>query len=174
MKIDITPEEVIAIFAAWLKTPEPSVVASSPFSGPVMKMVQSAFDGIMREIGSKPPELGGWLLGPVGERLVTHFVLDTSGVCSPTKWVFGAQDANRMLREYVPLRVDMKGFVHSHPSGITSLSSQDLKAFRRPFDNRKNVGLTEVLAPIVVDGKIYPYILYREAVKPVLAQIVIC
>ena len=141
---------------------------------PVMKMTQTPYQQIIRDIGIPKPERGGVVLGPVDEKIVTHFIFDATGVGTAASWTFGHQWINEVLKKYAPLGLDMKGFVHSHPSGITSLSSQDLKDFRKPFDNAKNGDLTEVLAPLVVDGQIYPYILYRDNPKPVLARIVLC
>ena len=137
-------------------------------------MSQTAYQQLLRDIGAHKPERGGYLLGPVNERMASHFVFDETGVGSAVSWTFGHGRINELLKKYVPLGLDLKGFVHSHPSRMTSLSSQDLTDFCKPFGNGKNGDLTEILAPLVVDGQIYPYILYRDNPKPVLAQIILC
>src|SRR5262249_49931827 len=128
---------------------------------PLMRLTQSAYQQIMREIGTKAPELGGILLGPVNESIATHFVLDETGNGSAVSWTFGHNRINELLREYVPLNLDMKGFVHSHPAGASSLSAQDINDFRKPFANGKNEHLAEVWAPIVVANRLIPYLFLR-------------
>jgi proteasome lid subunit RPN8/RPN11 len=138
-----------------------------------MKWTQTVYQQILREIGSKPPELGGILLGPVGELLATHFVFDETGRGSTVAWTFGHNRINEVLRQYVPLKLDMKGFVHSHPTGVTSLSAQDVNDFRKPFANSKNHDLPEVWAPIVVGNRVIPYVLLRDQAQPALAHLVL-
>jgi hypothetical protein len=140
---------------------------------PPMKWTQGVYQQVIREIGSKPPELGGVLLGPADEMLATHFIFDETGRGSSTSWTFGHARLNELLRQYVPLRLHMRGFVHSHPSRVTSLSAQDVNDFRKPFANAKNENLTEVWTPIVVDGRVYPYLLYPDQPQPMLAQLVL-
>jgi len=175
MQIECTLEEFYALFPALKKTPRARRNGSqTQFERlPTMRWTQSVYQQIMREIGSKPPELGGILLGPAGELLATHFVFDETGRGSSVAWTYGHNRINEILRQYVPLKLDMKGFVHSHPSGVTSLSSQDVNDFRKPFANAKNEDLAEVWAPIVVDGRVLPYLLYRDHAQPVLTQLVL-
>src|SRR5437899_3125268 len=58
--------------------PEPAdAVPAARLEGqPLMKMTQAAYRDILREIAGRPPERGGILLGPAGQSLATHFVLD--------------------------------------------------------------------------------------------------
>jgi proteasome lid subunit RPN8/RPN11 len=175
MQIECTLEEFHSLFPA-LKKPQRrrSNTSPAPYERqPPMKWTQSVYQQIIREIGSKPPELGGILLGPTGESLATHFAFDEAGRGSTVSWTFGHDRINELLRQYVPLKLDMKGFVHSHPSGVTSLSTQDVTDFRKPFANGKNQDLTEVWAPIVVGGRVIPYMLLRDQPQPVLAQLVL-
>jgi proteasome lid subunit RPN8/RPN11 len=141
---------------------------------PVMKWTQTVYQRVLRDIGGFPPERGGILLGPVGELMATHFVLDETGSGTSASWTIGHVQINELLRKHVPLGLDMKAFVHSHPSGMTSLSGQDIADFRKPFAKSKHESLAQVWAPLVVDGQIYPYILYREQPEPVPARLVLC
>ena len=175
MRFECTDDEYRSLFLAPRHSKEPRENSSAtPYTRmPLMKWTQSVYQQILREIGAKPPQLGGILLGPTGELLATHFIFDETGRGSSASWTFGHHRINEILREYVPRKLDMKGFVHSHPSGITSLSAQDVNDFRKPFSNDRNEDLTEVWAPIIVDGRTYPYLLYPNQPKPVLAQLVL-
>jgi proteasome lid subunit RPN8/RPN11 len=175
MRFECTPEE-FHLFFPLLKKPQRPRRHGSPAQFermPPMKWTQSVYQQVMREIGSKPPELGGILLGPTGETLATHFVFDETGRGSTASWTFGHNRINEILRQYVPLKLDMKGFVHSHPSGVTSLSAQDVDDFRKPFANTKNEDLAEVWAPIVVGSRVVAYTLLRDQPQPVLAQLIL-
>jgi proteasome lid subunit RPN8/RPN11 len=175
MRFDCTPEEFHSLFPD-LKKPQRPRRNGSPTQFarmPPMKWTQTVYQQIIQEISSKPPELGGILLGPTGELLATHFIFDETGRGSSASWTFGHNRINEILRQFVPLKLDMKGFIHSHPRGVTSLSAQDVTDFRKPFTNAKNEDLAEVWAPIVVDGRVVPFVLYRHQPQPVLAQLVL-
>jgi len=175
MHIECTPDEFRSLFVVPKKRKSqwPNGSPAQLERLPIMRWTQSVYQQIIRDIGSRPPELGGILLGPADELLATHFVFDETGRGSSTSWTFGHTRINEILRQYVPLKLHMRGFVHSHPASVTSLSSQDVNDFRKPFANAKNEDLTEVWAPIVVGGRIYPYLLYPDKPQPVLAQLVL-
>lgn len=166
MQLNLESEEFLRLFPAHAGKgrrkkpahPRPKQNDQLPF----MKLSQTAYQAIMRDIGAHPPERGGILLGPVGEMSATHFIFDETGKGTGASWTFGHLRINEILKQYVPLGLDMRGFIHSHPSGYRTLSSQDLTDFSKPFHNPKNEDLQEVWAPIVVDGSIYPFIIFRD------------
>jgi proteasome lid subunit RPN8/RPN11 len=141
---------------------------------PLMRLTQSAYCDIMQEIGERPPERGGILLGPAGQALATHFVPDETGRGTSASWAFDHRRLNEIIRHYLTVRMDMLGFVHSHPPGYRQLSPQDIRDFQKPFANAKNTNLHEVWAPIVVDGALHPYILLRDDPDvPALAELIL-
>lgn len=129
---------------------------------PVMKLAQSAYKQIMGEIGGRAPESGGVLLGPLKEYAATHFVFDEAGICTGTSWTFGHAWLNDVLQKYLRANMDAKGFIHSHPAGFRGLSGGDMLIPQKAFANTKNEDLYEVWMPIVVDGEIMPFIVYRD------------
>jgi len=54
----------------------------------------------------------------------------------------------RMKEVWLPARLDMKGFVHSHPGEFDRLSHGDLVYIRRLLD--KNPDMSVFTAPIVI------------------------
>jgi proteasome lid subunit RPN8/RPN11 len=187
MKVNIegSPEELREVLGGesrkkeWrpeCRREEPPLVQLPPVAPrqprqPLMRWTQPVHRDVMRQIADKPPELGGVLIGPAEEMRATHFIFDETGTGSAVEWIFGHVRINEILKEYTARGMDMKGFLHSHPPGSTQLSGQDLRDFRKPFLNPKN-DVTEIWAPLVVNGVIYPYILYPEG-EPVLAQLVL-
>jgi hypothetical protein len=108
-------------------------------------------DWVLREIeaelGARPPERGGALLGPPGRALVTRFVPDpgaeaTSASYRPSR----ALDARvKELEREAPL--ELKGIVHSHPRGLDRPSDQDARELAAGL--RLNGHMPCYLAPIV-------------------------
>lgn len=143
------------------------------FNLPIIQVAQTCHQQIVRDIMSKPPEVGGWLLGPTGSPVVTHFVLDSTGRGTAASFTFDHTRLNDILRQYVALGLDAKGAIHSHPSGYTRLSSGDLTYVKKLFNNPKN-DVHEIYMPIVVDRNIHPYIVYRDNPdEPQPAQLVL-
>ena len=143
MRIHGTPQEFRSLFRVGRKRvkPQQDNGPHQPKSLPLMKWTQSVYQQIIREIGSRPPELGGILLGPADDLLATHFVFDKTGYGSSVSWTFGHHRINDILRQYAPLKLDMKGFVHSHPSSVNSPSPSGYQRdLRKPFDSVKNEG----------------------------------
>lgn len=128
---------------------------------PVILMAQTVYQDIINHLATKPPEAGGVLIGPRDHRSVSHYVPDDTGTSSPTSFTFDHKRLNEILRDYVRLGLDAKGFVHSHPPGVHRLSSGDHAFIRTQLSNPKNTP-GEILMPIVVGREIIPYIVYAD------------
>ena len=141
--------------------PPPSFPPVEP-GVPIMRFTHQAYQAVMKLLGEVPPEAGGLLLGPRDTYLVTHFHRDEDGVGTPGTFTLGAKGLNAALKVYKEARLEMKGFVHSHPSRVKAPSVQDLEYAAHLLQNPKNEGADELLLPIYCGGTLYPYIIYRD------------
>jgi hypothetical protein len=178
MKLECDAEEWVRIFFGKPRLPEmepSSLVPRDYASFPHMKFTKAVYKQIMDQLAPLKPERGGMILGPDNQQFVSHFVLDDTGMGTGGSWTFGHKRLNEILKEYLALGLDCKGFIHSHPPGYQSLSQQDVIEFGKDFRNPKHQDLDEIWLPIIVDGLLYPYILYRNKPdQPVSAQLVLC
>ncbi len=130
---------------------------------PVVKISRSACKDILFAIGSQQPESGGILLGPVGSNEVTDFFFDTRGSCTEVSYSpdhVGLKQ--KMEKEWLPAGIDMKGFVHSHPSRLDGLSVGDMVYINRLLDI--NDDMTMFIAPIVIpqEFRMRPIVVFRD------------
>lgn len=121
---------------------------SSPTVPPIW-MCRHVHCEVMCTIGARRPETGGILLGPIGSNDITHFYFDETASCSGATYSPDHITLRRKMKEvWLPARVDMKGFVHSHPGGFDRLSDGDLVYIRRLLE--KNPDMSVFSAPIVI------------------------
>ena len=130
---------------------------------PVVKISRSVCKDILFTIGSRQPESGGILLGPVGSNDVTDFFFDTRGSCTGVSYSpdhVGLKQ--KMKEEWLPAGIDMKGFVHSHPSRLDGLSVGDMTYINRLLDI--NDDMTMFVAPIVIpqEFRMRPIVVLRD------------
>src|SRR5512145_1152420 len=79
------------------------------------------------ELGGRPPERGGALLGPRERPLVTHLVPDPDAVVTATTYAPSRRLAARVNELEVEADLELKGIVHSHGSGLDRPSEQDAR-----------------------------------------------
>ncbi|WP_198000919.1 Mov34/MPN/PAD-1 family protein [Gimesia fumaroli] len=128
--------------------------------GPVLKMTQSAYQQILDDLVEHPfrKEKAGILLGPTAEDdLVTHYVPDENGQATYSSFTLDAASLNRTLKHRKGVGLNCKGVVHVHPPGALHPSFGDLEYVAKLFANPKNTEATQVMLPIVADGRLYPY-----------------
>lgn len=105
---------------------------------------------IKSTVGRKEPETGGILLGPPSRDVISMFIFDHEGSrlatgASYTPHIPSLQKrVNNLHRRYGYV---IKGFVHSHPGSMSSLSYGDLHTIRKYFDDENS--LPYFFAPIV-------------------------
>jgi proteasome lid subunit RPN8/RPN11 len=118
-------------------------------------------------------ERGGLLLGPLETEQVTIFVPDRTGESRPGSFTFDHARLNAALAGWLAQGFDCKGFAHSHPPGCTELSDGDLEYVRGILALPAN-DVTEVLMPVVCDGRMHGFIVYPDRPnEPVDAEIFI-
>lgn len=128
--------------------------------GQVLLMAKTAYEAGMDFLGGREPEAAGLLIGPKRHRSVTHFVPDMTGKSTPGSFTWDHDGLNKILRQYLPLGLDAKGFWHSHPSGCRRLSQGDLSFVKRVFSTPGND--ETVLMPLFVDGACHPFIVHPD------------
>lgn len=117
-----------------------------------IKMSHKAYKKIMNSICSRPAESGGILLGPVGTNEVTDFYFDSGGTCTGASYSPDHVTLNKLMKQkWLPAKIDMKGFAHSHPGRLDKLTSGDLSYIKRLLN--KNSDMDMFIAPIIIPGE---------------------
>jgi hypothetical protein len=130
---------------------------------PEIRMSRRVPRAIMCTIGSRWPESGGILLGPIGDSSITDFYFDATACCSGATYSPDHLTLRRkMEEEWLPAGLDFKGFVHSHPGSFDRLSAGDLIYIRRLL--KKNPDIISFAAPIVIprEFRIQANVVLRE------------
>ena len=130
---------------------------------PIVKISRSVCKDILFTIGSQQPESGGILLGPVGSNEVTDFFFDSRGSCTRSSYSPDHVTLMRKMKEeWLPAGIDMKGFVHSHPNRLDSLTAGDMIYINRLLDI--NDDMTMFIAPIVIpqEFRMRPIVIRRD------------
>ena len=128
-----------------------------------VRIKREAFYALMHQLGTKPAERGGIILGPVGTNDITHFYFDRDGGCTGSSYSPDYITLNRKMREqWLPAGLDMKGFVHSHPGNLDSLTAGDMSYIKKLLS--KNPDMNMFIAPIVLPHqyRIQPLIISRD------------
>ena len=129
---------------------------------PVMKLTQSVYWEILDDLSEETftREKAGILLGPTAEDdLVTHYVPDEKGSGTRSSFTLDAKSLNKILQRYKEVKLNCKGVVHAHPPGVLRPSVPDLQYVAKLFSNPKNKEATQVMLPIVCNGRFYPYLI---------------
>ena len=141
--------------------------------GPILKMTQSVYLEILDDLVEQPfrREKAGMLMGPTAEDdLITQYIPDKTGRATYSSFTLDAESLNRTLHRHKNVGLDCKGIVHVHPPGILRPSFGDLQYVAKLFANPKNEETTQVMLPIVCNGRLYPYLIDadnpREIVVP--------
>tara|TARA_R110002049_G_scaffold167265_5_gene333470 strand:+ start:11024 stop:11680 length:657 start_codon:yes stop_codon:yes gene_type:complete len=140
-------------------------------AGSILKMTQSVYREIMDDLVEQPfrREKAGMLLGPSEEDdLVTHYIPDKNGRATYSSFTLDAASLNKTLRKYKGVNLNCKGVVHVHPPGVLQPSLGDLVYVAQLFANPKNTETTQVMLPIVCNGRLYPYLIHAESPREVL------
>jgi proteasome lid subunit RPN8/RPN11 len=115
----------------------------------VINMTREAFDKMMFAICPRPAERGGLLLGQVGSPDVSDFFFDAGGNVTGVSYSPDYLTLNKKMKEeWIPAGLDMKGFVHSHPGSLDTLTHGDLVYIKKLLT--ANPDMSMFIAPIII------------------------
>ena len=108
---------------------------------------ESVLHEIETAIANHPPERGGAILGPVGQPIITHFLLDEQARTSGASYLPSPQLTQRVQQLELMEKVEFKGVIHSHPGGLDRPSGPDETAMLEGLN--LNPHIPYFVAPIV-------------------------
>ena len=117
-----------------------------------VQISRSALDAIIENIGSKRPETGGMLIGPIGGDKITHFVFDEEASVSSITYSPSFEELSVLCDIAAEKGYTLKGFCHSHPCGCSQPSYGDMEYVRKFF--RENEKLEKFYMPILTGAPI--------------------
>jgi len=129
----------------------------------IVNMTREAFDKTMLSICSRPAESGGLLLGQVGSNDVSDFFFDAGGNFTGASYSPDHVTLNKKMKEeWIPAGIDMKGFVHSHPGSLDTLTCEDLIYIKRLL--MANSDMSMFIAPIIIppEFRIRAMVVFRD------------
>jgi proteasome lid subunit RPN8/RPN11 len=122
---------------------------TDPLAPRPLEILRSVLDAIGATLGRRPAEEGGALGGSRADGIVRHFAFDASARRSGATYSPDHGGLNRLFADrWNPNRVNLLGFVHSHPAGVRRPSSGDLRYARDILDRIPE--LDRLLLPIVM------------------------
>lgn len=127
-----------------------------------IKIKRKVLREAMEKIGSIPAESGGILLGPRGCNYVTHFYFDRGSRNSSTSYTPDYKTLNLKMRtEWKPAGLRVRGFIHSHPGNLDTLTAGDISYIQKLMD-RNNMDM--FVAPIILPHQysIRPWVVSRN------------
>lgn len=147
-------------------------------------VLDSVVGEIAHTIAAHPPERGGALLGFIGRPFVTRFIFDDEAHATAVTYQPSRALARRVKEVEAHEGLELKGIVHSHPSGMDYPSGQDQHELSVGLEI--NAHMPFYLAPIVTsrpdpqrldghevhagDGKISFFAAYRQTGGGVLLR----
>ena len=127
------------------------------------KITTSAYQEIVKKIGSQEPEKGGILMGKDG--VVTDFIFDKAAATTRSTYTLNVAYLNPIIKELKQQGKQLLGILHSHPNNYATLSDRDREYFSSQFKNFPH--LEYMYTPIVFSAKqdefeIFPYVFHKN------------
>lgn len=113
---------------------------------PTVVFHDSALQLISEQVAAHPPERGGLLVGPRGVPVVSDFLVDHHAAATGVTFRL-SRESERRLHEYEGAGHQLKGVLHSHPSGLPHPSSGDEETFAAQL--RRMPHLPYLITPII-------------------------
>jgi len=127
-----------------------------------MKITETAFNGVINHIASKPAETGGAFFGKESDYVIRRFVPDTNAVTTRSTYSIDAKYLNQVIKKlWDEEGLSLIGIVHSHPQGFALLSSPDIHYFKGLLGKLTRKKFYAPILHTVPDGgfSLYPYVL---------------
>lgn len=113
----------------------------------MLHVLDTVVSEIADTIASHPPERGGALLGFIGRPFVTRFVFDEYAKTTHVTYKPSRELAQKVKEVEARENLELKGIIHSHPSGMDRPSGQDERELKVGLEI--NTHMPFYLAPIV-------------------------
>lgn len=128
------------------------------------RITTSAYNEMIKTVGSQPAESGGLLFGSRKDWVVTKFLFDKNAKTTSTTYSFNVVYLNPMIEKLGNEGLQLLGFFHSHPQGYKQLSEPDREYFFRQFNN---IPVDKFLTPLMfpaTDGSydFIPYVYHKD------------
>ncbi|UOY05011.1 Mov34/MPN/PAD-1 family protein [Muricauda sp. SCSIO 64092] len=128
------------------------------------RITTSAYNEMLKTVGSHKAEKGGLLFGSRKDWVVTKFLYDRDAKTTSGTYTFNVGYLNPMIEKLGNQGYELLGFAHSHPAFCKTLSAQDRQYFASQF---KNIPVDKFLVPLMfpaTDGTydFIPYVFYKD------------
>lgn len=135
---------------------------------PRLLMAQTTYLQIMHHLTTVPPEAGGPVFSMMDHAAIIAYHADDSAKTTSVSYTLVCTRLAEPLRVRRLAGLTCVGVAHSHPPGYASPSFGDMQYVQKVFVNPKNVALTQFCLPIVCDGVLWPYVIFRD--EPTIAH----
>jgi proteasome lid subunit RPN8/RPN11 len=117
---------------------------------------------VVAELEYRHVEEAGVLFGVPGTHLATLFVRDRAGKKTANSFTLDTNTLNAVIRGAKPWNLELLAVVHSHPPGVWEPSAGDIQYARQLFAHPRNGEANCFFLPLLVNGLLIPYLLYRN------------
>ena len=133
-----------------------------PIKDNELAFTRPVFDQIAQELPYRGREEAGLLLGPKGTQLVTQFVRDKLGTKTASSFTLHTPTLNEVILGAKQWDLELLAVIHCHPDGVWQPSGGDIRYVRDLFAHPKNGTASQFFMPLVVSGRLLPYLLFRD------------
>jgi len=123
-------------------------------------ILRPVHDEVVKQLAFRGKEEAGLLFGPKGTQVATHFFRDKHGDKTASSFTLETKSLNAIISSLLPL-LDILAVVHCHPNNVWHPSGGDIHYVRSLFAHPRN-DAAQFFMPLVVNGQLIPYLLYRD------------
>ena len=133
-----------------------------PIKDNELAIARPVFDQIAGQLQYRGREEAGLLFGPKDTQLVTLFVRDKLGTKTASSFTLHTPTLNEVILGAKQWDLELLAVIHCHPDGVWQPSGGDIRYVRDLFAHPKNGSASQFFMPLVVSGRLLPYLLYRD------------
>ena len=133
-----------------------------PIKDNELAIARPVFDQIAGQLQYRGREEAGLLFGPKDTQLVTLFVRDKLGTKTASSFTLHTPTLNEVIMGAKQWDLELLAVIHCHPDGVWQPSGGDIRYVRDLFAHPKNGSASQFFMPLVVSGRLLPYLLYRD------------
>ena len=133
-----------------------------PIQDDELAIVRPVFDQIAEELQYRGREEAGLLFGPIDTQIGTLFVRDKLGSKTASSFTLHTPTLNEVILGAKQWELELLAVIHCHPDGVWQPSGGDIRYVRDLFAHPKNGSASRFFMPLVVSGRLLPYLLFRD------------